>query len=200
MGIKNPINVIFSGRSGSGKGTQADLLRNRLSGVYGQEVFYINTGTFLRDLTSHEELLTGRLIDEKVMKAGVKAPDALAIWAWTNELIHGINEVNNFILDGSPRTVPEARALDEMFHFYGRTNVFPIFLDVSDEWAYDRMIARGRADDIPENIKNRLAYYPVFVEPIIDYYGNESKNELIRINGEQSIEKVHQDIIKALKL
>ncbi len=197
--MKNPFNIIFTGRSGSGKGTQAELIKEKLLAM-GEEVHLVNTGAFLRELTTHEELLTGRLVDIKIMKAGTKAPDALALWAWVNELIHGLNEKNHFILDGSPRTVFEARALDELLEFYERSNVFPIFIDVSDRWAYDRMVGRGRADDVHENIQNRLAYYPIFVEPIMDFYVKESKNKLIRINGEQSITAVHADIVNALGL
>ena len=197
--MKNPFNIVFTGRSGSGKGTQAQLVKEKLLAM-GEEVHSVNTGAYLRELTTHDELLTGRLVDTKIMKAGLKAPDALALWAWVNEVIHGINDRNHFILDGSPRTVAEARVLDELLEFYERSNVFPVFLDVSDQWAYDRMIARGRVDDLHENIKNRLAYYPIFVEPVMDYFANESKNKLIRINGEQSIATVHADILKALGL
>ena len=197
----SPYNFVFIGRSGCGKGTQADLLRKELEQKSGTgSVFYINTGSHFRNLVDHSEFLTARLLNEKILQAGEKAPDALAIWACTEELIHGVAETNHLIIDGSPRTALEAQVLEEMFGFFGRTNVFHIWLNASDAWVYDRMMERGRFDDKPENIKNRLAYYEKFVVPAIEFYKNDSKHTFIEINGEQPVENVHRDIVKAIGL
>lgn len=202
MDIENKLyNFVFIGRSGCGKGTQAKLLQKKLEEKYGAgSVFYIYTGEHLRELAKHPELLTGCLVDVDIMKAGAKAPDFLAIWCWAKEFIHGMRKDNHVILDGSPRTKFEAEIIDESFLFYKRSRVFPIWLDVNDQCAFDRMEKRGRADDTLDKIKNRLAYYEIYVTRAIEYYQNESKNKLIRIDGGQTIEKVHEDIVRAVGL
>lgn len=197
--MTKPFNVIFIGRSGSGKGTQAELLTKKLESRSGTgSVFYFATGECFRSIAKQSELLTGKLIDTKIMKMGAKGPDFFTIWCWSKEFIYNVKAEQHVILDGTPRTLLEAKVLDEMLGFYNRDNVFPVWLDVSYNWAYDRLMKRGRFDDIPETIKNRLAYYSKYVEPSVEYFKKESVHKIIRINGEQSVEDVHKDIMKAL--
>lgn len=196
-----PFTFNFIGRSGCGKGTQSGLLKDLLEKKSGQgSVFYVYTGEHLRALTTHQEFLAARLLDTKILKAGGKAPDSLAIWASTKELIHGVTETNHVLIDGSPRTALEAQSLDEFLDFLDRRKIFHIWLDVSYQWAYDRMLNRGRYDDTPENIKNRLAYYEKYVAPAVEFYKNDKAHGLLHINGEQTIERVHNDIVKAAGL
>src|SRR3989344_6404529 len=194
-------NFIFIGRSVSRKGTQSELLKKVLETRYGDgSVFYFATGDCFRNLTTQPALYTGKLVAEKVLKSGNKAHDALTIWCWAKEFVNRVHPEQHMILDGTPRTVLEAKAIDELMVFYDREKVFPIWLDVSYEWAYERLIGRGRGDDSPETIKNRLAYYTKYVELTVKDYQEESSNKLIRINGEQTIEKIHQDIVSAFGL
>ena len=191
----------FIGRYGCGKGTQAELLKKLLENKSGlNSVLYISTGAQLRGLLDHPEFLTARFLQNKILGPGEKAPDALAIWAFTKELIHGVTESNHIIADGTPRTAIEAEVWDEILDFYDRKNVFRIWLNCSAEWVRDRMLARGRADDNPENIKHRMAYYEKRVVPAIEFYKKSAKHKFLEINGEQSVEKVHQDIVKAVGL
>ncbi|MBI2628077.1 MAG: nucleoside monophosphate kinase [Candidatus Niyogibacteria bacterium] len=200
--MENLLNFIFIGRSGSGKGTQAELLKKHLEEKYGPDsVLYIYTGAKLRELVGQKEFLTARLVDEKVMKAGAKAPDFLAVWAWASRFIQEMDEKKNLIVDGSPRTILEAKMLDESFLFYGRKKVFPVFIDVSREEATRRMKKRGRPDDTAERIENRLAYYEKYVRPALDYYKTESKNKIIQIDGNPlDPELIHQNVLKAVGL
>ncbi|MEK7121958.1 MAG: nucleoside monophosphate kinase, partial [Patescibacteria group bacterium] len=200
--MKESLNFIFIGRSGSGKGTQAELLKKHLEEKNGPDsVLYVYTGAKLRELTGQKESLTARLVDEKVMKAGDKAPNFLAVWAWGSRFIQEMDEKRHLILDGSPRTIMEAKMLDEAFLFYGRKKVFPLFIDVSEEEVTRRMKKRSRADDTDERIKNRLAYYEEYVLPAVKYYRKESKNKLIRIDGNPlDPELIHQNILKAVGL
>ena len=73
-----------------------------------------------------------------------------------------------------------------------------ILVNVSKEWSYTRMMERKRADDTPEKIQNRLGWYERDVLPSIEYFKSKDVFNFIEINGEQSIENVHKDIIKAL--
>ena len=200
--MDKPVNVIFIGRSGCGKGTQADLLKKYLEKRDGEgRVFYIYTGEGLRELTKRKELLTARLVDEKVMKAGAKAPDFVAVWVWSGKFVEGMDEKRHIMLDGSPRTVIEAKLLDEAFNFYERNSVFPIWLDVGAEEVFFRMKSRGRADDTESQIKNRLAYYEEYVVPAINYYEKESANKLIHIDGNvRDPALIHKNILAALGL
>lgn len=200
--MENPLIFIFFGRSGSGKGTQAELLKKYLEEKYGtNSVLYVYTGAKLRELVGQKELLTARLVDEKVMKAGAKAPDFLAVWAWGERLVKEMDEKKHLIVDGSPRTIMEAKILDESFLFYGRKKIFPLFIDVSREEVARRMKKRGRADDTDEQIKSRLAYYEEYVLPAVEYYEKESKNKLIWIDGNPlDRELIHQNILKAVGL
>lgn len=200
--MKNqPYNFTFIGRSGCGKGTQAVLLRKLFEAQSGAgSVLYKNTGTYLRELTKHTEFLAARFLEEKILKPGEKAPDFLSLWALSNELIHGVTEDNHIIIDGSPRTTLEAEILDEMFDFFDRASVFHIWLNASAEWVRDRMTARGRSDDNSKNIERRLAYYEKYVVPAIEFYKQDKQHKFIEINGEQAIEKVHEDIVKAAGL
>src|SRR3989344_3712207 len=132
----NPYSFVFIGRSGCGKGTQADLLKKYLESKFGADsVFYVYTGAHLRELTSHPEFFTAKMLHDKVLGPGEKAPDGLAIWACVQELIHGAKENNHVIVDGSPITAIEAAVLDEMFDFLNRKKIFHIWLSVSAEWA-----------------------------------------------------------------
>src|SRR3990167_2519765 len=131
--INQPYNFTFIGRSGCGKGAQSELLKKLLEGKNGPgSALYIYTGARLRELAGHSEFFTARLLNEKSLKSGELTPNSLAIWAYTTEFIHGVTENNHIIVDGSPRAALEAQTLEKMFDFYGRENVFHVWLNVSE--------------------------------------------------------------------
>src|SRR3989344_3620278 len=125
--MTQPLNFLFLGRSGCGKGTQAQLLIKHFQDNNLGETLYVYTGEKLRNFTEKEETLAARLAKRK-MKAGGLLPSFLAVWLWSGALIEGVNENNNVIMDGSPRTLLEAMMTDDAMEFYGRSNVVPIFL------------------------------------------------------------------------
>jgi len=197
------LNIIFIGRSGSGKGTQAVLMKEFLEKRDGKgSVFYLSTGEHMRGLIKEKpELETSKFLDQKVMAVGAKAPDFLTIWIWAKELIYNAKNNQHFIFDGTPRTLLEAKTLDEALEFYERKNIKPILVDVSTEEVRARMLSRKRADDTEEQIKNRLAYYEKRVAPAVEYYRNDSKNKLIKIDGNpHDVNLIHENIFKALNL
>ena len=190
---------LFLGRSGCGKGTQAELLINYLKSNDTRSILYIYAGDKMRELIKREDNLTAKKA-EKVMMMGGKQPDFLAVWSWSNEFVEKMSDDVHVILDGSPRTEIEARVLDEAFDFYGRGNIMPIYINVSRKWATDKLLKRGRFDDTEERVKNRMDYFDKFVYPAIEYYKTKSKNKIIEINGEFSIEEVHQEVMQKLNL
>ena len=193
--MKKPRVFLLIGRSGCGKGTQAKLLIKYLKDNNLGETLYVYTGERLRNFAEKEENFAARLAKSK-MKDGDLLPSFLAVWLWSGALIEGIDENNIVIMDGSPRTLLEALMTDDAMEFYGRSNVVPIFLETSEEWSTQRMLGRGRSDDNLKSIKKRMAYFEKDVAPVIDYYEKESKHKLIKVNGEQSVEDVHREILE----
>jgi adenylate kinase family enzyme len=198
--MNQPINIIFIGRSGCGKGTQAELLQKYLEARDGAgSCFYVYTGEKFRSLIKREDLLSARFLKDRVIDKGEKAPDFLAIWAWGSRFVEEMDDHRHVLMDGSPRTLLEALMLDDAFAFYDRKNIYPIFLDVSSEVVIKRMKLRARSDDTDSQIKNRLAFYDEYVVPAVEYYDLKSKNKLIHINGDSDDrEAIHRSILKAL--
>ena len=195
--MKKPRVFLLIGRSGCGKGTQAKLLIKYLKDKNLGETLYVYTGERLRNFAEKEENFAARLAKSK-MKDGDLLPSFLAVWLWSGALIEGIDENNIVIMDGSPRTLLEALMTDDAMEFYGRSNVVPIFLETSEEWSTQKMLGRGRSDDNLKSIKKRMAYFEKDVAPVIDYYEKESKHKLIKVNGEQSVEDVHREILEKI--
>ncbi len=186
---------VFFGRSGCGKGTQAKLLADFLK-AKGREVIYAETGTKFREFISKEGYSSK--LAEKIVKEGALIPVFLPIWIWTNILVNDFSGKQDLILDGVCRRRAESEALDSAFDFYKIEKPNIIVMNVSNEWSFTRMMARKRADDTPEKIQNRLDWYEKDVVPSFEYFHEKKGYNFIEINGEQSIEDVHQDIIKAL--
>jgi adenylate kinase len=186
------VGVLF-GPPGSGKGTQAELIAPILG------VPHISTGDLLRaeseamtplgaevaPLLAAGELVPDELI-ERVLEQRLRAPDA----------------AKGALLDGYPRTVAQARALDDLLAETGRRLEFVLRLDVDDKTLIDRLLRRAheqhRSDDNPESIAERLAEYHQLTEPVIDYYRGEGV-PVLEIDGNGTVEQVHAEIIRALQ-
>lgn len=190
-----PLSFIMIGRAGCGKGTQADLLVKYFKEQNLGELIYIYTGQKMRELIRRDMSYTAKLAGEIMEKGGIE-PNFFSVWAWSDELIKNIKEETHLILDGSPRAMVEAVIVDGALDFYGRKNVFPIFIETSKEWSTQRLIARGRFDDTEKSINERLDYFDKHIMSVINYYEKESRYKLIRVNGEQEMEKVHQEILE----
>ena len=189
--------IVFFGRSGCGKGTQAKLLAEVLKSK-GREVIYIETGSTFRELSSQDTLL-GRNVAE-IIKNGLLIPVFLPIWIWTQIITDKFFGTQDMILDGVCRRKEEAVALDSAFDFYKIEKPSIVLMNVSKDWSYTRMMERKRADDTDEKIKNRLEWYERDVLPSIEYFRTKAGYNFVEINGEQTVENVHKDIIKGLNL
>ncbi len=187
--------ILFFGRSGCGKGTQAKLLADLLKSQ-GREVLYTETGSQFREFIK-EDNYASKLAGD-ILKEGGLIPVFLPIWIWTDILVKNFTGKQDLVLDGLCRRFEESVALDSAFSFYKIEKPNIILMNVSKDWSYARMMERKRADDTPEKIQNRLDWYEKDVVPSVEYFRGKEGYNFIEINGEQSIENVHKDIIKAL--
>ncbi len=187
-----PHTVIFIGSQGSGKGTQVELLRSFFQEISHVPVFHFATGDGFRALMK-EDNHTSRLVAER-MSGGILQPLFLTIWMWGSAFVQGLSGNEHMLIDGYPRTLTEAEVLETALDFYKKEKVIVIHLQVSDEESKKRMYARGRADDHDEAIAKRLEQYHELTKPILDYYKNHARYQVIDIQGERSIEEIHNDI------
>lgn len=193
--IMNPQTFIFIGRSGCGKGTQAELLQQKLREKTPEtQIFYLETGERFREYIQSGTYSSN--LSKEVMEKGGLQPEFLAVWNWSSLFVEKMRGNEHLILDGTPRKLDEAAVLDSAMKFYKREKPFVIFLDVSKEFSIARFKDRGRADDKSlQAIEERMKWYEEFVVPAVRYYWQNDNYKLLHINGEQTIEEVHAEII-----
>lgn len=185
-----PLNLILIGRSGSGKGTQADLLVKYFGNIY-----HVESGNLFRSLAERNSDVGARV--KKMLAEGGLIPEVIAHALWINDIANNVKSEQGIIFDGSPRRLEEAEHLDTVLKFMDRfDNTWALLIDISGEEAFKRLKLRARADDTSAAIQNRLDFYTENVVPVVNHY--EKMGKLIRINGEQSIEKIHEDVKKEL--
>ena len=184
--------VLLFGPPGAGKGTQAAAVA-AASGVP-----HIATGDMFR-----AELAAGTPLGKQVgeiMARGDLVPDSLTVEMIEKRLSEP-DATDGFVLDGFPRNVAQAEALDSMLGGIGRVLDAILFFAVSDEIGMERALSRaaveGRADDTREVIARRLEIYHRETEPIVEHYRITGK--LIPLHADRSIEQVWTEISNALQ-
>jgi len=191
--------IILYGRSGSGKGTQGRLIEEHIKkNDPEQKVLYVETGNGLREFAKRD-IHTAHLTKD-VLEQGGLIPVFLPIWVWTGFLIENFSNTEHIIFDGVARRLDEAPVLDSALEFYSRNNPTIIHLDVSRNWAFKRLKERGRYDDDGDDINKRLDWYDENVVPAIQYFKDNDRYTFLNIDGEHTINEIHQDIIKKLGL
>jgi adenylate kinase len=180
------------GPQGAGKGTQA----KRISAEY--DLAHISTGErFRREIASGTEF---GLRIEPILGAGELVPDELTIgrlrqWVDEGAAVHG------FVLDGFPRNLTQAQALDAMLAGLGRSLDAILFLDLPDAEAIARIrgraAAEGRADDTPDALRRRLEHYHHDTEPVVEYY--RATGKLVPVHAERPVDAVYAEIQSALE-
>ncbi|MDR1467165.1 MAG: adenylate kinase [Oscillospiraceae bacterium] len=208
------MNIVLLGAPGAGKGTLAEILEKKLS------ISSISTGNIIRESLKSETEMGNKA--KSIVEAGKLLPDAMIVGIM-EEKLKDEKFKNGFILDGFPRTIPQAEALNKM-----RFNVDKILnIDVSDEVIIERMSGRivcdscgstyhlankppnkngicdvcsgkliRRKDDDPSTVKNRLVVYHQETEPLIDYY--ENKGKLFLVDGSGGIENLVNSALSVL--
>ena len=186
---------IFIGRSGCWKGTQVELFKKELEGKSGAKILHIETGAFFREFLKNDNSYTQKL-SKQIIETGGLMPAAMPVGLWVNYLVKNFTGKENLIFDGCPRKFAEAELLDGMLKFYGIPNYKVIHINTSKKWCVDRLTARGRKDDTVEGIEKRMTWFEKDVMPCIDFFNNDKDCQVIDINGEQTIEDVHTEIMK----
>ncbi|TSD02888.1 MAG: adenylate kinase [Parcubacteria group bacterium Athens0714_16] len=189
---------IFIGPSGCGKGTQAELLIKYLKeNDPSRGVFYLETGEKIRSFMAGDKY--SNKLSKQLYEDGKLQPEFLAVWVWADILIGNLKDDEHLVVDGTPRKLREAKVFDTAIRFYERTSTNIIFLNVSHGWSKQRLEERGRLDDkVQGDIERRLDWYEKEVVPTIEYFKTDPNYKFYEINGEQSIDEVHNQVIKKI--
>ncbi|MFV9452203.1 adenylate kinase [Rhodococcus sp. NM-2] len=178
--------LVLIGPPGAGKGTQAQLLSERLG------VPHISTGELFRTHIRQETTL-GRQAS-RYLDAGELVPSSLTIDMVRDRLAQQDTEIG-FLLDGFPRSLDQAEALGDMLAQDGRTLNAVLSFEISDELVIERMLARGRPDDSEHVIQNRLRVYAEETTPLLDYYSDH----IIAVDASGEVDHVNRDAQQKLR-
>jgi len=187
---------VFFGIVGSGKGTQVKLLMDFLKKKDGRECLYAYPGNEFRKIIESGSY-TAALMKDSVSKGELQPgffPDAIV----ANMLISSLTKDSHLITDGYPRAVAQSKSFEAMMNWYKRNDIKIIYIEVGKEEAMKRNLLRGRHDDTEEGLAKRFDEYVNNVIPAMNYFKGKTGYKIYTINGEQSVENVHRDIIKAL--
>jgi len=181
-------NLVLFGPPGSGKGTQSELLVEK----YG--FFHISTGELLREEISARTPLGVEA--QKLMDHGQLVPDEVVI-GMVDSFFDRHKDASGFLLDGFPRTVAQAKALDKLLIFKKTGISLVLLLEVSEDELVSRLLNRGktsgRSDDLDEEvIRKRFVVYEKETSPVAEYYRKTKKFKTI--NGEGSVEEINAAI------
>jgi adenylate kinase len=186
------VNILLLGPQGSGKGTQA----RRISAEYG--IPHIATGDMLRAAIADQTPLGLQV--KPILEGGELVPDELII-ELIRERLEEPDAAEGFVLDGFPRTMRQADALDAMLREIGRELTVVFALQVSDEICIERLLKRARderrPDDTPEAIRRRLELYHRETEPLIEHY--RTVGVLVPIHADGTPNEVFAEIQVALE-
>lgn len=182
--------IIIFGPPGAGKGTQA----KRISEEY--RIPHLSTGEIFRSAIKNETPL-GREV-KSILDAGDLVPDEKVVGLVEEELKNPRYD-DGYILDGFPRTVPQAEAFDDILSRKNKDLDAFLLLEVPEEELIERILSRGegRTDDTPEKIKNRLMVYWKETQPVLNHY---KKQGIVKeIDGVGSIDDIFERIRQALE-
>jgi adenylate kinase len=186
------VNLLLLGPQGAGKGTQA----KRISAEYG--IPHIATGDMFRAAVAAGTAL-GKQV-QPLLDSGTLVPDDVTV-ALIRERLAEPDAAAGFVLDGFPRNLAQAEALDTMLRGIGRGLDAILFFDVADSVGAERALSRaqieGRADDTPEVIARRLATYHAQTEPTVEHYRMTGK--LVPLHADRTIEEVWGEVSAALE-
>jgi adenylate kinase len=186
------VNLLVFGPQGSGKGTQA----KRISAEFG--IPHVSTGDMFRAAIAQRTDLG--LTVEPLLANGILVPDDVTI-ALIRERLGEPDAADGFVLDGFPRNLAQAEALDALLADIGHGLDAILFFDISDEVAMKRALGRARDenrdDDTHDVITRRLATYHSETEPVVEHY--RATGKLVPLHGERTIDEVWTEVSNALQ-
>ena len=186
------MNVLLLGPQGSGKGTQARLVAE------AYEIPHVGTGDMLREAVAAGDELGRRV--QPIVERGRLVPDHLMV-ELIRERLSREDVRDGFVLDGFPRTLPQAEALDGVLRELGRELDVVLELQVPEAVSIQRLLERarleGRPDDTPDGIRTRLALYRDNTVPLVEYY--RARSILVGIHGDREIQQVFSEIQQAIE-
>ncbi|HUY75475.1 MAG TPA: adenylate kinase [Ktedonobacterales bacterium] len=213
------MNILLIGAQGSGKGTQAELLAQKL------HLKPLASGDILRDAIAHETPLGKQA--RPYLERGDLVPDAIVV-GLILDAIQRLDDAQGFILDGFPRTIPQAQTLDERLSAHNEPIEAAVYLEVPREQLLDRLSGRyicrlhghvwniktkppkvpgvcdidgselyQRSDDQPEKIAHRLDIFFSETIRLLDYY--ERQGKLLRVDGTGEIDRVNEAVIVGIE-
>lgn len=179
---------IFLGPPGAGKGTQAALLAAEMN------LAHISTGEILRAAVQEQTPLGQEA--KAFMDRGELVPDTLVLGLVKERLASLNGSTAGWILDGFPRNINQAEALDDLLQDIQQQSDCAVNLDVPDEILIPRLLGRGRQDDTEAIVRTRLQVYRDQTAPLIDFYQN--RQHLVSVNGNADVEDVTQRLKSAI--
>jgi len=191
------MHIIFYGPEGSGKGTQAKLLAEKL------QYPILTSGDLVRDAAVHDKGIIGAVCKQSLDEGKYVANSEMEVlWKWR---LKEDDAKGAWIMDGFPRNIEQAEFLDDKIDKYGYKVELVIYLKISEEVSMKRLVARNRpayegsteSHDSPERIKSRLSLYKEAEQPLLTYY--RDLGVLVEIDASKSIEEVHQDIMDVVE-
>jgi len=189
--VQDYFNIVLLGAPGSGKGTQADLLKQRY------QLEHASTGDLYR-----REMASGSPIGmraKSIIDKGDLCPDELTL-DMLYQFCASCKNARGFLLDGVPRTLEQAKMMEGV----GYPHIIPVsiavYIEVDENEIVKRLSQRAillnRTDDTPEVIRQRIENYENQTKPLIEHYRNQ--NKLLKVNGLQSVEAVFSDICEMI--
>lgn len=183
------MNIVLIGPPGSGKGTQGERVATKLG------LDHIAMGDLLRAEIAAGTELGGQIA--AYVERGDLVPDDLILGLITPRILDAVAG-NGYLLDGFPRSVPQAREARRFAEELGASADLAVYLDVPHDVLVQRLLERarveGRADDTPEVIENRLAVFEEATHPLVDYY--RGRGLLESVDADRPLEEVTVDIIR----
>jgi len=185
-------NILLLGPQGAGKGTQGKLIASEYA------IPHVATGDMLRAAMADGSELGQQV--RPIYDSGRLVPDNLMI-ALIRERLSGEDAREGFVLDGFPRTMAQADALEETLREIGRDLDVVFEFQIPDEVGRERMLKRaaeeGRTDDTPEAIDERLRLYHEETKPLIEYY--RTRGNLVGVHGDRPVNQVFSEIQQTLE-
>ncbi|NBC27883.1 MAG: adenylate kinase [Bacteroidetes bacterium] len=181
--------LILFGPPGAGKGTQADKIKSHYN------IAHLATGNIFRRNIKNKTNLGQKV--KSILDAGKLVPDETVVDLVIDELQHQKYE-SGYILDGFPRTIPQAEALDDYLSSKDTSIDLFVNLEVPEQELINRILSRadGRSDDTPEKIKTRLDVYHKQTAPVLNHYKKQGKVK--EISGVGSIDEIFERIKEVL--